>query len=266
MAGTALIGFSGFVGSTLLRQCPTEHRFRSSNIDEIQGGSYDLVLCAGAPGQKWLANQQPEADRASIDRLVSALRGVQAKTFVLLSTVDVFHNPVGVNEETTVDTSRLQPYGLHRYALESFVREQFGQHLIVRLPGLVGPGLRKNVIYDMAHENNVAQIDPRGVFQFYPMVNLWNDIQLALKQSLSLVHLTAEPLRVEEIAVSVFGRHLEVPPEVAQRPAPIYDLQSVHAGMFGADSSLYQYSKRESLLAIRAYAQHHRLQTEAAQA
>lgn len=266
MAGTALIGFTGFVGSTLLRQCPTEHCFRASNIHEIQDKSYDLVLCAGAPGQKWLANQQPEADRASIDQLINALRGVQAKTFVLLSTVDVFHTPVGVNEETAVDTSRLQPYGLHRYALESFVRERFEQHLVVRLPGLVGPGLRKNVIYDMAHENNVAQIDPRGVFQFYPMVNLWSDIQLALKQSLSLVHLTAEPLSVEEIAVSVFGRQLEVPPAVAQRQAPMYDLQSVYAHAFGADSSRYQYSKRESLLAIRAYAQHHRLQTEASQA
>ncbi|MDR3396776.1 MAG: pyridine nucleotide transhydrogenase [Pandoraea sp.] len=266
MARVALIGFTGFVGSTLLRQCPTEHRFRANNIHEIQGESYDLVLCAGAPGQKWLANREPDADRNSIQRLISALGDVRAKTFVLLSTVDVFQSPVGVDEATVVDTNGLQPYGLHRYELESFVREQFQQHLVVRLPGLVGPGLRKNVIYDMAHDNNIAQIDPRGVYQFYPVVNLWSDIRRALKESLPLVHLTAEPLGTEEIASSVFGRQLAVPQAVEQRPPMMYDVRSTYGQIFGAGDSQYQYSKRESLLAIRAYAQNRQLQLEATKA
>lgn len=263
MAGTALIGFTGFVGSTLLRQRSAEHLFRASNIEEIRGQDYDLVLCAGAPGQKWLANQQPEADRASINKLTGALRGVRAKTFVLLSTVDVFRDPAGVDEMTPIDTHSLQPYGLHRRELELFVQQQFERHLVIRLPGLVGPGLRKNVIYDLAHENNVAQIDPRGVFQFYPTVNLWSDIQTALAQSLSLVHLTAAPLSAQEIALSVFGRDLNVQVVATTRSAPVYDFRSAYACEFGATSPHYQYSKRESLLAIRGYAQSHRLHTEA---
>ncbi|MBB0025675.1 MULTISPECIES: NAD(P)-dependent oxidoreductase [Ralstonia] len=264
MADSALIGFTGFVGGTLLRQRVFDYRFRSTNIQDIQGQSYDLVVCAGAPGQKWLANQQPERDKENIARLTAALQGVHAKTFVLLSTVDVFHRPIGIDERTPVDSSQLQPYGLHRYQLEEFVRDRFEHHLIVRLPGLVGPGLRKNVVYDLSNENNVARIDPRGKFQFYPTVNLWSDIQNALAHGLRLIHLTAEPVGVYEIARSVFGTELNVPAEAVSRPVASYDFRSIHAEALGATGLYYQYSKRESLLAIRSYVQSLRLHAEAA--
>ena len=45
----ALIGHSGFVGSSLLRQRPFEARFRSTDIAEARGRTCDLVVCAGAP-------------------------------------------------------------------------------------------------------------------------------------------------------------------------------------------------------------------------
>ena len=59
----ALIGYSGFVGGTLLRQRAFEARYRSTNIGSIAGGEFELVVCAGAPAQKWIANRDPEADR-----------------------------------------------------------------------------------------------------------------------------------------------------------------------------------------------------------
>ena len=59
----ALIGYSGFVGSTLFKQHAFESLFRSTNIGEINGQIFDTVVCAGAPAQKWIANRDPEADR-----------------------------------------------------------------------------------------------------------------------------------------------------------------------------------------------------------
>ena len=110
----ALIGFSGFVGTTLLKQAAFEAKFRASNIAAIEGQSFDTVVCAGAPAQKWIANQAPEADRQNIDSLIAHLKTVQCKTFVLISTVDVFKDPVGVDERTPVDAAGLHAYGLHR--------------------------------------------------------------------------------------------------------------------------------------------------------
>lgn len=248
---SALIGYSGFVGSTLIKQRSFEHLFRSTDIGNIDGGSFDTVVCAGAPAQKWIANREPEADRVTLEGLVAHLRTVRCNRFVLISTVDVFLSSVDVDEDTVVDEQGLHPYGRHRRMLECFVEQHFANHLIVRLPGLVGPGLRKNVIFDFLNDNNLSAIDSRGTFQFYPTVNLWYDIELALHEGLRLVHLTAEPISVADVARHGFGFEFG---QIRPGPPAVYDMQSRHATLFGG-AGRYQYGRRESIQAIRAYAQ-----------
>lgn len=248
---SALIGHSGYVGSTLLRQRGFDNLYRSSNIGEIRGKAFGLVVCAAAPAQKWIANREPERDRQAIDGLIGHLRTIRARTFVLVSTVDVFLKPAGVTEESPVEEDGLHAYGLNRRRLERAVEEIFPGSLVVRLPGLVGPGLRKNAVFDFLNGNNLHAIDSRGVFQFYPMVCLWRDIETALSLGLRLLHLTAEPVSVSSVAAEGFGRPFE---NVLPGTPATYDMRSLHARAFGG-SGHYQYSRRESLLAIRAYAQ-----------
>jgi dTDP-4-dehydrorhamnose reductase len=248
---SALVGCSGFVGGLLQRQQEFAQLYRSINIASIQGCAFDLVVCAAAPAQKWIANRAPAEDAANIEALISSLKSVAAKRFILISTVDVFAIPDKVDESTPVNEDALHPYGLNRRRLEKFVEEHFEEHLIVRLPGLVGPGLRKNVIFDLLNDNNLYAIDSRGVFQFYPMVNLWHDLQLALTAGLKLVHLTAEPVSVADIASQGFNKPFK---QTLASPPAGYDLRSRHAELFGG-TGLYQYSRRESIQAIRAYAQ-----------
>lgn len=80
----ALIGFSGFVGSTLLKQAPFDALFRSTNIDKIDGQTFQTVVCAGAPAQKWIANRDPEGDQQKIDELIAHLSTIKCRTFVLI--------------------------------------------------------------------------------------------------------------------------------------------------------------------------------------
>jgi hypothetical protein len=123
--------------------------------------------------------------------------------------------------------------------------------LIVRLPGLVGPGLRKNLIFDFLNGNNLSAFDCRSIFQYYPMINLWHDIQTAMMAGIRLIHLTAEPISVEEVSLQCFGKSFEL----QQMTKPIvYDMRTNYAKLYGA-AGLYQYSRRESIQAIRAYAQ-----------
>ena len=98
----ALIGFSGFVGSTLLKQTHFSALYRSTNIHEIENRNFDVVVCAGAPAQKWIANRDPADDRKKIDSLINHLGTIQCKTFILISTVDVFKEPIGVDESTHI--------------------------------------------------------------------------------------------------------------------------------------------------------------------
>jgi len=247
----ALIGYSGFVGSILLKQKGFEYKYRSTNIGEIEGKAFDLVVCAAAPAQKWIANKDPEADRQNIEFLISHLNTIQASTFILISTVDVFKDPNGVDENTVIELEGHHAYGQNRYLLEKFASDYFSNHLIVRLPGLVGPGLRKNVIFDFLNNNNLDMIDSRGVFQFYPMVNLWYDIVIALNFGLKLIHLTAEPVSVAEVSSHGYGSVFERVMSIA--PAR-YDMRTCHAGLYESSGD-YQYSAKETIQAIRTYAQ-----------
>jgi len=249
---TTLIGHTGFVGTTLLKQTSFTNLYNSKNISDIKSQSFDLLVCAGAPAQKWLANKDPEGDLGNINSLIDTLKTISAKKFVLISTVDVFKNPVGVDEDTEIDTDNLHAYGLHRYYLEQGIREHFKDSaLIVRLPGLVGPGLKKNIIFDFLNNNNIDTIESRNVFQFYPMVNLWGDINTSMELNLKLVHLTAEPLSVEDVSKEGFGV-----PFKNEKDGPLlsYDFRTKHALKLGGEG-YYTYSKRETIQAIRTYAQ-----------
>ena len=62
----ALIGYSGFVGSNILRKTSFNKLYNSKNIDEIQNIEFDTVVCAGAYGIKWKANKHPVEDLKSI--------------------------------------------------------------------------------------------------------------------------------------------------------------------------------------------------------
>ncbi|MCK3658818.1 pyridine nucleotide transhydrogenase [Pasteurellaceae bacterium Pebbles2] len=247
----ALIGYTGFVGQTLLKQTKFEHLFRSTNIGELDHQSFDTVVCSAAPAKKWIANKEPEQDLANINQLIDHLKTIKCKLFILISTVDVFKKPIDVDEKTKIDKENLHPYGLHRYYLEEFVASHFENYLIVRLPGLVGPGLQKNVIFDFLNNNNLNMIDSRGTFQFYPMVNLWSDIQIALKNQLKLVHLTTEQISVQEIAEQGFNFNFE---QKLDNPVASYNMKSCYDLLFNGNNG-YQYSKKEVLLAIRAFAQ-----------
>ena len=248
-----LLGHTGYVGGVLKRQRSFGAMFDSKTIRAALEAPWDLVVCAATPGQKWIANRDPEDDRASVQHLIDTLARMRCHRFVLISTVDVLTNPNGADESTPAPLDALQSYGRHRRELELFVAENFPGALIVRLPALVGPGLRKNILHDLQHEHETHKVDSRSVFQFYPMVNLWSDLRRALELELRLVHFATEPVSVAEVAREAFNRVFDQIPEPGSKPAS-YDFRSRYALAFGGSGS-YLYSRREVLLAVRAYVQ-----------
>jgi nucleoside-diphosphate-sugar epimerase len=225
----ALIGHTGFVGGNLARQHKFEDCFNSSNIEAVAGRTFDLIVCAGVPSEKWKANAEPDRDRQNIGRLMAALVRVEAPRLVLISTVDVFKDPVEVDEDSPISTVGLQPYGRNRRHLEEFVASHFDAS-IVRLPGLYGTGLKKNAIFDLLNHNQVEKIDSRGVFQFYGVDRLWSDIEIVLNEALPVAHLVTEPVSMQEVARAAFD--IDFRNEVAAAP-PHYDLRTRYAELFG---------------------------------
>jgi nucleoside-diphosphate-sugar epimerase len=245
---SALIGYTGFVGSNLLRQGSFDACFNSKNIDEIEGMQFDRVVCAGVPAAKWIANREPVEDRQNIERLCRHLSAARADSFVLISTVDVYPVPVDVDENSTIDIETCQPYGKHRLELEQFISDRFDT-TIIRLPGLFGRGLKKNVIYDFMHDNNTDQINTRSVFQFYSLEHLTSDIETALENNIRVLNITSEPTSVAEVARVCLGR--DFTNAVEAEPAR-YDYRSCHAQLFGGNNG-YLYSKQQVLADLEKY-------------
>lgn len=244
---SALIGSSGFVGGNLANQHTFDFLYTSKNIEEIRGKAFDVVVCAAAPGVKWKANKEPDNDWAAVGGLIENLKHITARTFILISTVDVYNQPGGVDENTSIITNELLPYGKHRRMLEEFVVEHFGS-LIVRLPALFGPGLKKNPLFDLMH-GSFDFIDRRMVLQFYNLAYLWSDITKALHNNLSLINLATEPINIKEIAQTVFN--LELTKEMSISPAS-YDIHTKHAMLWG-NKQPYAYVKKQILSDIAAF-------------
>lgn len=148
---TALAGYTGFVGSNLAAGHSFTSLYNSKNIEEAFGTRPELLVYAGVRAEKFLANQMPEQDLETVREAFSNIQKIQPKRLVLISTIDVYKNPVDVDEGSIIDTEGLHPYGYHRYLLEQWVREAFPETLIMRLPGLYGKNIKKNFIYDFIH-------------------------------------------------------------------------------------------------------------------
>lgn len=247
---SALIGHTGFVGGSLSRQIPFDVLVNSSNVDELRGRAFSLVVCAGARAEKWKANRDPAADRAGIDRLLSVLREVRAERFVLVSTVDVFEMPAGTDESFPTDARHA--YGRNRRALEELCEERFSAQ-VLRLPALYGPGLKKNAVYDLLHDNQVENIHPGSTYQFYDVRDLWADAEKARSAGIRLLHLATEPVSMGEVAARCFGRELRPPGGAPAR----YDLRSRHAELWGGRGG-YLRSREEVLRGLERFVREER--------
>lgn len=244
---TALIGATGFVGGNLRRAAPFDDLYHSQDIDSIRGRSYELVVCAGARADKWRINAEPETDRAELARLRAALAEVETERLLLVSTVDVYPDPAGVDEESPIELDAIAPYGRHRLELERWCEERFDT-LTLRLPGLFGPGLKKNIVFDLLHDHRVEHVDPRGRFQLFDVRRAWEVAEAAWRSGLRRVNVTAEPVSAGEIARELFGRELPA----LGGTFPSYDVRSRHATFFGGQAG-YLFSRAETLAGLERF-------------
>ena len=144
-----LVGYTGFVGSNIYAAGNIDRGFDSKNIEKAYDLQPDLLIYSGLRAEKYLANYAPEKDIKLILQAEENIRRIKPKKMVLISTIDVFKTPRSVDENSPVNTDGLHAYGYNRYRMEQWVRKNYPEALIIRLPGLFGINIKKNFIYDM---------------------------------------------------------------------------------------------------------------------
>ncbi len=228
-----ILGWTSHVGQTLFHQLltagiePTDiGTYNSKNLQEIRGATFGTLYIACMPTTKWWTNLHPENDQAVLDTVLAALATVKADKVVLLSTVDVLQSDVQANEksEAWADHS----YGFHRRLLEIQVQSQWPttSH-ILRLPALFGRGLKKNALYDLIHDNNVAFICLDSVFQWYNLAHLLRDCDTYVRLDIRVGHMLSPPISMREIVQRWFPHKMGV---CVGNNSVQYNLTTSHGG------------------------------------
>ena len=244
----ALIGHTGFIGSNLKKDFVFDDFYNSSNIADIEDREYEMVLSCANSSVIWKVNKNPDEDLRNINKFIEHIKTIKAKKFVLISTIDVFENPVDVYEDSGFGNLDKHPYGKHRLMLEKFIQEKFPNSLIIRLPVTYGMNFRKNVIYDALNDKDLHKVDTSASLQFYHVNNLMKDITLALINNLKVLNIATEPIVVKDLYKEVFDLELDNKSSGNRR----YDMKTRYASLFGKKKD-YSYSKIEILNELKQF-------------
>ncbi len=251
---TALIGYTGFVGSNLNKQYDFTDLYNSKNFQEMKDQAYDMVVCAGVSAVKWMANKEPQKDLEGIKALEKVLERVKVQQFILISTIDVYATPQHLDEDFDCSSVSNHAYGTHRLAFEQFCSDRFEGCTIVRLPGLFGEGLKKNVIYDLLNDNCLEMINIHSSYQYYYLKYLWRDIQITLDNNIKLINLFTEPVPTQEIYNAFFPSK-----KIGQKPVPEghYNLYTKYADKWNHQGH-YIYTKDEVMQQLSEFIMNYR--------
>ena len=285
----ALVGYTGFVGSNLAAAGNFDGLYNSKNVKEAYGTNPDVLYYSGVPAAKFIANKFPDMDMSIMKGAVENIRKINPKKLVLISTVDVYKNPNGKDEDSEMETDGLEAYGKNRLWLENRVKEICPDCHIVRLPGLYGKNIKKNFIYDfinyipaLLNEKKMAELsakepalkdfyslredgfwavkadadrpqlkemfkklgfsalnftDSRGVFQYYNLKCLYNDIQKVIDNDIRLMNIATQPIEIGTLHLKLTGEAFDN--KVAAKP-PYYDFKTKHAAVFGGENGYIQ--------------------------
>lgn len=252
---TALIGYTGFVGSNLLAAHPFTDCYNTANIDDLRGQSYDLVVSAASRADSHWVNQHGEQDLAAIEQYFAVLSTMQAAQVVFVSTVCIYPGGTSPDETTPLTAAGLTPYGANRLHLERRLAGRF-QTLAIRLPQLYGAALKKGIVYDLLHDYRVEFIRPDDRFQYYDLRRLWRDIETALDAGLATLNVATPALTSTRVAADCFDRDIsaQTVPGAPDPFAQMYtrDMRTVHADLFGGPSG-YLMDEAAELAALRAF-------------
>ena len=122
------------------------------NYTDFVGTTCDVFVNCNGSARRFWANQNLVADfEASVASTMRTLTDFSCGLYIYWSSVDVYPdttNPANNMEDAKIEPERLSPYGFHKCLSEMLVRRYARAWLVLRLGGMVGPGLNKNAVYD----------------------------------------------------------------------------------------------------------------------
>lgn len=225
MDNIGLIGHSGFIGNIIRPFYKFNKMYNRKNIFNLPEDTFEFLICAAPTGNRLKVQADPADDLKMILLLIDHLRKTYYEKFILISTIDTLARP----------NTR---YGMHRKILEGWVKTNVKNYSIIRLPTIIHPYIKKNILYDLKHNQWLEKINIESAMQYYDMTRLKKDINYVLENNIKELNLFSEPISNQEIVDKFFPNlKLNSQPELAK----IYNIQP------------YQFSKEEIFASMENY-------------
>lgn len=158
-----IIGGNGFIGSAFVRKYEKDNIpyeiITRKNYKVFQNIECDILINANGNSKKFIAENDPILDfDLSVKSVLDSLISFRYKKYIYLSTGDVYPNqslPEITRECKNIDFSNVSKYGFHKLLAEKLISYYADDWLIFRMGGFIGPGLKKNAIYDMLNNQDI---------------------------------------------------------------------------------------------------------------
>ncbi len=170
----ALAGYTGFVGSNIYARASNriDGIFNTQNIEKAYGLEPDVLIFAGLKPDRRLAERAPYQHLEMVLAAQETIKKINPYKLVLISSTEVYKNPVGVDEENSVfavgsdkvDKKEVLPYNLNRYYFEEWARKNYPNALILRLATPYGLNFKHNRIKEFADERRMQEIDSAATY------------------------------------------------------------------------------------------------------
>jgi len=168
-----ILGGKGFVGSAFTRFCEKEEIdydcIDLDNYEAYKGRDCDILINAAGNSKKYLSNERPVEDfHFSLEALLCSFFDFSFRKYIFISSIDVYtdhEDPAYNREDSVIDIGNISHYGFHKYLGEKMVMHYFSDWLIIRLGGVLGPGLKKNPVFDLIHDIPL-RVDEESEYQY----------------------------------------------------------------------------------------------------
>lgn len=238
-----IIGGLGFVGSGFVRYCTASGLeyavIEPETYDQYRGTACDLLINANGSSSKILATKDPARDlELNVASVQKTTTDFTYRRYVHISSCDVYadcSNPESTREDVPPDIALQHPYGFHKYLAEQCVRHASDNWLIFRMGGFIGPGMKKNAIFDIIN-GGPLWLDPASELQFLhtdeaarivmtmahgeisnEVFNLCGSGTVSLASAMGWANATVEvqpesPRVTYDVSIEKLSKHIEIPP------------------------------------------------------
>jgi nucleoside-diphosphate-sugar epimerase len=187
MKSCLVIGANGFLGSNMVVYLNNagfvvDVADRNTPRQELAKSNFDLIINCAGNSKTWLAERDPvKCLQENVIDLISDLNSLQYGVWVQISSNAVYTGK-DTQEDGHISAADISTYAYHKLLGEHYTRKLAHKWLILRPTGFFGPGLKKNLLFDLRANASEIYFTPDSYIDFLP-VALFCEMTASLAES-----------------------------------------------------------------------------------